>query len=390
MSLAKRKDILRTLLVIQSFVEFVRPQDILPVFGVLRPGLFVLVATILISLPIYRKIINSHSVLKLSFVFLGIVAISIFWSVNTRHAYNNAFGLFLLLFGFVLPFVFSFDSIVEIKKFIRRFVFFMFLSSLFVITHGGKGPGGPIGDENDAGLALSMAIPLCGYFLLSQKEVSKKIFFMIILLLLILGVISTASRGGLLSLIAALVGIVFISDSRFKILTIVFLIVLTVLPFVPSSYYSDMETISDTKDETRKDRILGWEKSLRMFYDNKWFGVGAGNWGWVIGQYETYADLLKQRSHASRAAHSIYFTVFPELGLIGGAVYFSIIINMLLMYFHKFNDFSAEILKNSIIISVGVFLVGGVFLSVLYYPFLWYMLAMLVALDRVQAKSLES
>ncbi len=380
----KRKKTLRRLLFLQAFIEFVRPQDILPVIGLLKPGFLLLLFTIYLSIPSYKNIIKSEYVLRLCLAFLFLVSLSVFWSVNTRYAFNNSLGLALMLFGFVLPFVYSFDSFKDIKKFVDYYIFYLSLASLFVITHGGKGPGGSLGDENDAGLALAMAIPFAGFNMMAEKDKVKKIIYLLCMLVMILGVVASASRGALLSLLAAILGMALLSESKFKILLFLVISGSAVLPFIPDSYYKDMGTISDTKDETRKDRILGWEKSIRMFEDNKWFGVGSGNWGWVISKYETYEDIVKYRSHAGRAAHSIYFTVFPELGILGGGIYFLIILNLLRTYFHRYRNSSALLIRNSAIISIGVFLVGGVFLSVLYYPFLWYVLAMIVALDRIQ------
>ena len=386
----KRKIILRKLLIVQAFIEFVRPQDIIPVIGVIKPSLFVIVPIIYFSLPIYNSLIRSNFILKLSILFLILVVSSISWSVNTRFAFYGGLDLALVLFGFVFPFVYSFDSTGKLTKFIYYYVVFLALTSLFVVANGGKGPGGPIGDENDVALALAMAMPFAGFYMMKEKNNTKKYFFFLCVLLMILGVVSSSSRGGLLSMGVAITGIGLFAESRLKIIFVFFMVVLIVMPFIPESYYRDMGTISDTKDETRKDRVLGWEKSVRMFTDNKWFGVGAGNWGWVISKYETYEDLLKYRSHGGRAAHSIYFTVFPELGLIGGGVYILILFKLLLTYFHKYKERSAKIIRNSAIVSIGVFMVGGVFLSVLYYPFMWYLMAIIVAVDRTQLRYVKN
>ena len=56
-----------------------------------------------------------------------------------------------------------------------------------------------------------------------------------------------------------------------------------------------------------------------MWKANPVFGVGQGNYNWNVHFYE---DLnVTGQSSGGRAAHSLYFTLLPELGLLGVTLY---------------------------------------------------------------------
>ena len=69
------------------------------------------------------------------------------------------------------------------------------------------------------------------------------------------------------------------------------------------------------------------EIRLVLFFDNPVMGVGQGNYPWHVGEIEEEMGVQWQtRSLSGRAAHSLYFTLLPELGLIGTLIYFLIVV----------------------------------------------------------------
>ena len=70
-----------------------------------------------------------------------------------------------------------------------------------------------------------------------------------------------------------------------------------------------------------------------MFLDNPILGVGQGNFPYVFQKYELKVtgsnEAFYGRSVAGRQAHSIYFTMLPELGIIGTCIFIGMIINTL-------------------------------------------------------------
>jgi len=141
--------------------------------------------------------------------------------------------------------------------------------------------------------------------------------------------------------------------------------------------------------------MVSWDIGLQMFYDNPLCGVGAENYPWNVDKYQHYSkmwDPNAMRSLAGRQAHSLYFTLIPEFGLIGSSVYISmlvIIFRRLLAVMRRYkNDTSKSeyvFAAKAIIVSMVGYLTAGAFISVLYYPHFWYFLALtLVVLNLVK------
>jgi len=148
-----------------------------------------------------------------------------------------------------------------------------------------------------------------------------------------------------------------------------------------------------------------------MFLDHPIMGVGQGNWPWNVGRYQPEEDLRYRRSESGRAVHSLYFTLIPELGLIGiilfsGMLYFSHKdmrqllkterehlkkkVEQKLIDFEN-NLFIYQLHKTRFII-FGIngaligYLVSGAFLSVLYYPHFWLLIAVSTAISNIIRK----
>jgi O-antigen ligase len=139
-----------------------------------------------------------------------------------------------------------------------------------------------------------------------------------------LTVVFTYSRGGLLTLIAA-IGILFL-QSRPKILPILltFIVGLSLIQFLPSDYTAHMSTLQDIlpgqsssqiNDPSFRGRlsenIAGW----RMFLQNPVFGVGLGNFEIQYQNYSRQIGLDVRRG--ARTPASLYLEILSEQGLLG-------------------------------------------------------------------------
>ena len=97
---------------------------------------------------------------------------------------------------------------------------------------------------------------------------------------------------------------------------------------------------------------------------------------------------------AGRAAHSVWFTVFPEYGIVGGGIFIFMIVTMmrrlrrcekLLEPRVRAGDNEPEgdlLLARALKASIIGFLTSGTFISVFYYPQLWYTAGFVIALSR--------
>ena len=101
------------------------------------------------------------------------------------------------------------------------------------------------------------------------------------------------------------------------------------LIFAPEKYWEEME--SSTSDQTLTvgtgaERLYTWGIGWEMFLGNPILGVGQGNFPWNFENYQG-GDRFNTRSLAGRAAHSMYFTLLPELGTVGTGLFILMVLS---------------------------------------------------------------
>jgi len=138
-----------------------------------------------------------------------------------------------------------------------------------------------------------------------------------------------------------------------------------------------------------------WKHAWKMFLGNPVIGVGQDNFPVRFEEYED-ADRLYGVTRAWRAAHSLYFTVLPELGLVGACIFLTI-----LYYIRKdlvairrsaprlkaAHNVVPAILPYAYALGASLwgFLVSSIFISTLYYPNFWVTMGLVVALRRISS-----
>lgn len=388
------------LLIFYIAIDFLRPQDTFHIIGTLRLPGFIALALFLYW---FRKqkltSVFGQQLLKLNAVFVFLIGFSVVYSVNTYHPTMRFIQCTWMTLALVMPMLLIVDNKQKLLALIRVWVVIHGFLALLVIKHGGTGSGGFLMDENDVALALVMSLPYAVYLFSYETSKKWKIIAAASALIEIFAVAYSFSRGGFLGLLCVLLTIFFFSEKKFKhaSLTAVFLLVFgsLLIGFLPDSYFDEMETSTDYQSGTGEQRMVSWDIGLQMFYDNPLWGVGAENYPWNVEKYQYYSkmwDPNAMRSLAGRQAHSLYFTLIPEFGLIGSSVYISmlvIIFRRLLAVMRRYkNDTSKSeyvFAAKAIIVSMVGYLTAGAFISVLYYPHFWYFLALtLVVLNLVK------
>jgi hypothetical protein len=339
-------------------------------------------------------------------VFLMGIATNTFW------AFQGVRNIFQLSLQLMIPISFYFCCGFNL----RRLLTILFLCGayigVYVITHGGHGPGDFLGDENDACLALVVLLAPALVFLANRGPGPKKILLFPTTLLMLAGVVATLSRGGFVGLLCVGAYIIYRSKAKMMMISAILVVCIAGLPFVPSTYWKEMGTIN-TKESTAQDRFKLWAIARTMFYDpkNMIWGVGMYNFPWRVAEYEPDFNRSEHgRSFAGRAVHSLYFELLPELGLIGvflvgGAVVSSMrptgkLLNQLTteskllkrvgpkiqnleirkssQELAKECEFATSFLLASNAAFIGM-LAGGAFISVLYYPIIWMLFGVAAA-----------
>ena len=172
----------------------------------------------------------------------------------------------------------------------------------------------------------------------------------------------------------------------------------------PEKYWSEVGSIGSdqTMEEgTGGERLYTWGIGFEMFLANPIIGVGQGNFPWVFEEYQGERTFFG-KSIAGRAAHSAYFTLLPELGLVGTVIFLSMLFftRRDLGQIYKIFSPDAEVnaadgldrkrlfyLARAMEGSLIGFLVSSIFISTLYYPSLWVMLGFVVALRNLAGRA---
>lgn len=381
------------LLIFYIFIEFIRPQDTLHFLGTIRLPGFVALTLFLCWFWNQKQKLNSvfsHQLLKLNAIFLFLIGFSVVYSVNTywpTERFKQCTGMTLAL---VMPMLLIIDDKQKLLALLRAWVLIHLLLAIQVIRNGGRGPGGFLGDENDVALALVMALPYAVYLFAYEPNKKWKVICAVTALVQVLAIAYSFSRGGFLGLLCVLLMLFVFSEKKFKYASLAAAFILVFgsifISFLPDSYFNEMETSTDYQSGTGHHRMVSWDIGLEMFYDNPLWGVGADNYPWNVERYQDKSTMWNQspmRSFAGRQAHSLYFTLIPEFGLIGSTVYISMFVIMfrrLLAVMRRYkNDTSKSeyvFAAKAIIVSMVGYLTAGAFISVLYYPHFWYFLAL--------------
>ncbi len=386
------------LVILYYLVEYLRPHEYLPVLKLLRPGLLASGLVFLAWLSRGDKSILREPIVKLYIGFLFLMALGVLYGANRYWPYVHATDLLIMLVAGLLPTVAFLDSERRLMTFFQFWLLFHVAAAAHGLVRNGYGPGSFLGDANDLALALNIAIPYA-YFLSQSASFGKSKRFLLFASagFLAVAVASTLSRGGFLGLMSVVFAILWLSNRRNRDFIIVALLGFVLVLAAPPEFVGEVESIQDANDETRNERLYSWRRGFEMFLDNPVLGVGAGNYPWRVMEYELQSseyDPNRMRLHGGRASHSLYFTLIPELGLVGIALY----IAMLAIAWRKLRsivgtvrkgktdpreDSDVVLLAKATLAAFIGFLTTGAFISVLYYPHFWYLLGFSLALYRV-------
>lgn len=267
--------------------------------------------------------------------------------------------------------------------------FYGLKGGVFTLASGGVnhvvGPAGTyISDNNTLALGLIAALPLIWYL---QQHPIKPWFragFIGLTLLTAASIVGSYSRGALLGG-AAMLFFLWLKG-RQKLLTgfAIALVVLVVYQFMPAQWFNRMNTIDDyQQDASAMGRINAWHFAFNVAKDNV---MGGGFKAFTPKMFQVYAPIPTDY----HVAHSIYFQVLGDHGFIGLALF----ILLMLLAWHtgtrvkKFCGEKPDLkwtadLATMCQVSIIGYAVGGAFLSMPYYDFYYYEIAVLVLLEKL-------
>jgi len=395
------------LLLAVPVLEYLRPIDgYLHVLAPLRISGIMVFAMLVVFLRTRKNYLREENLHKLLIAFWAVISITIVFAPNTRATFNTSLGMFWLAVGFVFP-----VSVILCSK-ERVFKFFFFwlavqtgLAIIVALNHG-HGLGSYVLDENDVAMVIDMSIPYAVYLALFPGLSRIKrilVYSSIPFMLLALGVAD--SRGGLLGLAAVLLMLPLLSRKPVRntlaLVAAVLLAIAILLRYLSAAYVTDVEGIDDPNDSTRDERLWSWSIGWVMYKENPVLGVGAGNYAWTNHLYATKSPMYRpgRKILGGRAAHSVYFTLLPELGTVGAIIFICILVAILNRYrsVRRYCRAQAplsddalrfELLFKAMLCSCAGFMIAGAFISVLYYPPFWHLVGLVAATYRTAGREL--
>ncbi|MCG3169179.1 MAG: hypothetical protein CALGDGBN_00692 [Pseudomonadales bacterium] len=381
------------------FVEYVRPQSILPALDILPWAQTFLIFALVGWLVSGQKYWPSHVINWLIGTFLLTILVSTLSASHRDLALRKLPDAYTWFIIYLL--------VINIVNTRKRFfiVLFIFLVASFKISlslshtwamrgfsftsWGLKGPPGFF--ENSGELAIQMAvygpIALAAAGALSPFAAKWKRYALyampITAAMVILG---ASSRGGQIALFVQ----ALLSSSK-KIYKIRNLILVTVISSavwlaLPQEQIDRFSAIGE--DKTSQQRLLYWRHGLEMLNTHPVSGVGFFNF---IPYYASHFphDVIVEKIELP---HNIFVQVGSELGYPGLVAYIAILVALWrtgskisalgLLVKTEDNGFSCRFGKAANVSLVG-FVVAGQFVSVVYYPFLWIHAALVVAMHSV-------
>jgi O-antigen ligase len=402
--IAKSNRFALTVIIVHFYLEYVRPADMYTFLAPLRIGGIVLLWCIFIWVVRCSKTALKDNLIKLYALLLIEMALYVPFATNNYSAYQSVATLAFILIGGVLPVAALVNDYPKARRFFFHWIIINFILTIVVVKNGGIGTGSFLADENDVGLAIAMAFPYPLYLSFSRSYSTRtRVLLRGVVIIMMMAAVYTRSRGALVGMAAVWFAIWIMSSHRLRNIAIFVISACifggVVFSILPAGYVDRMTTASDPNNDTRVERLYSWHIAWVTYLHNPIFGVGPGNYPWHVVEYEKEVPRPRgQPSVAGRASHSFYFTVLPELGTFGAVIIGSMIFIIWRRMRHviqlsKSGTHGAEqaewfsLLAKALLGSLVGFLSAGAFITVVYYPHLWFLVGFSLVVYGIAAKS---
>lgn len=243
-------------------------------------------------------------------------------------------------------------------------------------------------NAGDFGVTMAVVIPLGIYYALSVREGERtilpprlsRLFWWGATVSFVLAIMASTSRGAALAVGISLLAI-WAKGKRKGAGAVAVAVLVVLLSGLASTQYMDrFHNTGEEADRTGQDRIHLWKQGLRMAGDYPVLGVGINNY---VYYNNTFLD-----DPNNHEPHNVFIQALSESGLLG----LSLLVVILVLAFRSNAQVRRMLRENgrddpfllnashALDVSLIAWMVGGFFLTVLYYPFLWIDLMLVTAL----------
>ena len=183
------------------------------------------------------------------------------------------------------------------------------------------------GDPNSLANTLVFSLPFV--FLLTTKDNSKKVRLAAwaVFAMSLITIISTGSRTAFFTFILLVMLTVVRNKKSWKMLPLLPFAGIFLWMVIPQQYKARYETVDHlANDLSYQNRVRSWHGGIQMFLSNPLTGIGPDNYAIANGE-KFWPGFPKVWLNA----HSLYFQMLGELGLIGMIAWYSFLISMVVV-----------------------------------------------------------
>jgi O-antigen ligase len=361
---------------------YLRPEETFPALAGMRLTLLVSVTTL--SSLFIQKSLGKESLVKtpinrVVLGFIGGVILSTLPMVNPSYTFSSfldvfKLGLLVLLIMNLVRDERRYRVITQV--FIWATAYLAAYSIYLNLTGHALNQAGDIrsigsgifGDPNDLAMTIVAGLSLTLSRALTTKSL-QRILYVVLVGLMIWTILLTDSRGGMLSLLAA-VGGNFLIHIQNKRLGVIAAVVFTALVF---GLGSGRMTNFDSSESSANQRLEFWQTGIYMLQSHPLTGVGYGQF---------------QENNDGRSPHNTFVQCFGELGLPGyfcwiGCVYYGF------RKPQKKNELAPPPPRSHLQeiaatrLTIIAYLIGAFFLSRAYIPITWFVFCLPVVASQV-------
>lgn len=267
--------------------------------------------------------------------------------------------------------------------------FWGFKGGLFTIMSGGSrgmlGPEGSfISDNNTMALAMVTTVPLLVYLVSQAPTKWIKYALISVAILTTVSALGSYSRGALLASMAMGAFLWLKSRNKVKIGIVIVLMAPLIYLSMPADWTARMHSIDDYKeDSSAMGRINAWHFAFNIANN---FPMGGGFFTFTPRLFKEYAP----NPEAFHVAHSIFFQVLGEHGYVGLALFLIMLLlgwrtgSQIIKFARGKPELTwARTLAQMCQVSMIGYLTAGTFLTMAYYDLIYYVLAILVCIQKV-------
>lgn len=378
------------------FIEYVRPQSIIPELDILPWGKMFLVLSAATWLADSRQRWVGDPTNKWMLLFgttIVLSSLTAYWPDESISKLMDFFGWFVIYFLII--------NIVNTEKRLYIFLLIFLLASFKMSQHGARtwamrgfsfeswglmGPPGFFENSGELSVQMLMFMPIAYRLAMAIRPWLTRMKFWFMLLLpttAAMTVVGASSRGSQLGLAVQIYHTFLKGRLSIRTAFLALIVAAAGTLLLPDEQWERFRGAGS--DETSQQRLLYWKHGLEMIKDHPVLGVGYFN-------FPPYFALNHSEDimfGSAQLPHNIFIQVGTDAGLIGLLLYVTLIVagfrgnrairkrlvNAPNHWLHSVSfGYDAALIG---------FLIAGQFVTIGYYPFMWIQLALIAATRNV-------